>query len=72
MLPLDMTLDPFHIGKYKGQIWVEAYWVDAQGNKYSNVVSGELDSLGTLDESSIEARGGIASSVWLLSSPTNW
>ena len=73
MLPLDMTLDPFHIGKYKGQIWVEAYWVDAQGNKYSNVANAaKYSSLGTFYESSIEARGGIASSVWLLSSPTNW
>lgn len=73
MLPLDMTLNPFHIGRYKGQIWVEAYWVDAQGNKYSNVANAlKSRSLGTFYESSIEFRGGIEGSVWLLSSPTNW
>ena len=73
MLPLDMTLDPFHIGRYKGQIWVEAYWVDAQGNKYSNV-----DGFSTprpfhpIDDLSIEVDGGINSSIWISSSPTNW
>ena len=73
MLPLDMTLDPFHIGRYKGQIWVEAYWVDAQGNKYANVANAaKYSSLGTFDDFSIEVDGGINSSVWLLSSPTNW
>ncbi|WP_122791380.1 hypothetical protein [Intestinibacillus sp. Marseille-P6563] len=73
MLPVDMTLDPFHIGRYKGQIWVEAYWVDAQGNKYSNV-----DGFSTprpfhpIDDLSIEVDGGINSSIWISSSPTNW
>lgn len=73
MLPVDMTLDPFHIGRYKGQIWVEAYWVDAQGNKYSSV-----DGFSTpcpfppIYDLNIKVDGGIYNSIGLSSSPTNW
>lgn len=73
MLPFDMTLDPFHIGSYKGQIWVEAYWVDAQGNKYANVANAlKSRSFGPIYDLDIRVDGGIYHSIGLLSSPTNW
>ena len=73
MLPFDMTLDPFHVGSYKGQIWEETYWVDAQGNKYSSV-----DGFSTpcpfppIYDLNIKVDGGIYNSIGLSSSPTNW